>query len=65
MGISRSTFSQDVTIYCVVLVSLHHALTHGTSRLFVVLSDMSNSVPLEMSLFLDCHAVFHHPVAQR
>ena len=41
--------SQDVTICCAVLVSLHHALTHCTSRLFIVLSDMSSGVLLEIS----------------
>ena len=40
MGTRRSTISHDVTICCAVLGSLHHALAYGTSRLFIVLSDM-------------------------
>ena len=44
MGTSRNTISQDFTICCAVLVSLHHALTHCTSRLFILLSDMSSGV---------------------
>ena len=50
MGTSQSTISHGVTICCAVLVSLHHALTHWSSGLFTVLSDLSCGVLLRISL---------------